>query len=206
MSVTDIWRGKNRSSFNLISVIHGQSYASCTSKVENLIFLFLIGPIRYCKSCHRQKGGFQLLCNNSASVKLRNEPLYSDLLPKTNLSFPGPFMIASVARYWSPKACLPMHIGFVQPEKTLNYWLLLWYGCELKGEKKKKQTWNKAGNISADYRFSKNSAYRGQKMHLLLRTHQSHNKVCWFIIRLKSTDHLKCSGLSHLDSSTSVSS
>lgn len=29
-------------------------------------------------------------------------------------------MIASVARYWSPKACLPMHIGFVQPGKNTN--------------------------------------------------------------------------------------
>jgi hypothetical protein len=38
-------------------------------------------------------------------------------LPNTNFSFPGPFITASVARYWSPKACLPMHIGFVQPKQ-----------------------------------------------------------------------------------------
>lgn len=38
-------------------------------------------------------------------------------IPNTILSFPGPWMTRSVARYWSPKACLPMHIGLVQPEK-----------------------------------------------------------------------------------------
>jgi len=37
-------------------------------------------------------------------------------IPKTNLSLPGPLITASVARYWSPNACLPMQMGFVQPE------------------------------------------------------------------------------------------
>lgn len=39
-------------------------------------------------------------------------------LPKTIFNFPGPLITVSVARYWSPKACLPMHIGFLQPVKT----------------------------------------------------------------------------------------
>ena len=44
-------------------------------------------------------------------------------LPKTSLSFPGPSTTVSVARYWSPKACLPIQIGFFQPvmgKRVLN--------------------------------------------------------------------------------------
>ena len=36
-------------------------------------------------------------------------------IPNTSFSFPAPLITVSVARYWSPNACLPMHIAFVQP-------------------------------------------------------------------------------------------
>jgi hypothetical protein len=36
-------------------------------------------------------------------------------IPNTIFSFPGPLKTASVALYWSPNACLPMQMGFVQP-------------------------------------------------------------------------------------------
>lgn len=42
-------------------------------------------------------------------------------LPKTIFNFPGPLITVSVARYWSPKACLPMHIGFLQPVKDKTF-------------------------------------------------------------------------------------
>ena len=36
------------------------------------------------------------------------------------MSFPGPLITISVARYWSPNACLPITIGFVQPGTNLG--------------------------------------------------------------------------------------
>lgn len=46
-------------------------------------------------------------------------------IPKTNFNFPGPLITVSVALYWSPKACLPIQIGFVQPVNNPNQYTFL---------------------------------------------------------------------------------
>ena len=118
---------------NLISVIHGQSYTSSSFEFENLKLCLFIVSIRYCISCNNldmmRYVNLQQFCKSPTKVKITcnlQEPksrefesqlLETGNLPNTSFSLPGPWITVSVALYWSPKACLPMQIGLVQPER-----------------------------------------------------------------------------------------
>ena len=121
---------KNR---NLVSVIHGQCYTSSSFEFENLKLCLFIVSIRYCINCNNldmmKYVNLQQFCKSPTRAKIicnLHEPRSSEFesqlletgnLPNTNFSLPGPWITVSVALYWSPKACLPMQIGLVQPER-----------------------------------------------------------------------------------------
>jgi len=83
-------------------------------------------------------------------------------LPNTSFSFPAPLITVSVARYWSPKACLPMHIGFVQPGKVvmLRYTHPSIYQEVIKYNFFNISTRNKARNVFAKNWFSEDSSWK----------------------------------------------
>lgn len=117
-----------------------------------------------------------------SKVKIRNfEALYRDnLLPKTNLSFPGPLMIASVARYWSPKACLPMHIGFVQPGKNTTILVFCFLEANLDDKR---------------YDYSEPGTRRGTFLQMIgsLKTVPAeHTKFCYIELIEHTTNNSKC--------------
>jgi hypothetical protein len=129
---------------NLISVIHGQSHTSSSFEFENLKFCLFTLSIRYCINYNNLKmvryvkhersrigisaavfqvsqSPTEVKLNASSRTQKSSEferpSVETGNLPNTSFSLPGPWMTVSVARYWSPNACLPMQIGMVQPGK-----------------------------------------------------------------------------------------
>lgn len=95
-------------------------------------------------------------------------------IPNTNFSFPGPLITASVARYWSPKACLPMHMGLVHPKETkkeMNNSTMETFKIR-KMSWAFSDTWNKTRNIFADDRFPEH------------RTYDKYTKWGWYAARV----------------------
>jgi hypothetical protein len=71
----------------------------------------------YMTHSHAPSAAFLIVCSSWLSSYLGHERERGreKTIPNTIFSFPGPLKTASVALYWSPNACLPMQMGFVQP-------------------------------------------------------------------------------------------
>lgn len=139
-------------------------------------------------------GNYNLLYTQNANQQLT----YSNVqqwrtkmkvtLPNTNFRVPAPLMTVSVALYWSPKACLPMHIGFVHPDIKNNQHIctLLDFGTT-QTQCQEKNTWDKTRDVFAKDWFSEDSACR-QKPEFSL-TWSNQKIYIMQLTKCKLTDH-----------------